>query len=61
MGSCSHALPENPPAILQVNPGSSTAHVANLNAWPAADPPFFIKDTNLDSRFMRLRARGVRR
>lgn len=46
VGGCSHALPENLPAILRVNPDGSTDNVANLNAWLAANPPFFIKDTN---------------
>jgi sugar lactone lactonase YvrE len=46
MGGCSHALPENLPAILRVNPDGSTTNVANLNAWLAANPPFFIKDTD---------------
>jgi hypothetical protein len=46
MGGCSHALPENLPAILRVNPDGSTTSVANLNAWLAANPPFFIKDTD---------------
>jgi hypothetical protein len=46
LGGCSHALPENLPAILRVNPDGSTTNVANLNAWLAANPPFFIKDTD---------------
>ena len=46
MGGCSHALPEDLPAILRVNPDGSTTSVANLNAWLAANPPHFIKDTN---------------
>jgi len=46
LGGCSHALPENLPAILRVNPDGSTDNVANLNAWLAANPPFFIKDTD---------------
>jgi hypothetical protein len=46
MGGCSHALPEDLPAILRVNPDGSTESVANLNAWLAANPPHFIKDTN---------------
>ena len=46
MGGCSHALPEDLPAILRVNPDGSTTNVANLNAWLAANPPFFIKDTD---------------
>jgi hypothetical protein len=44
LGGCSHALPENLPAILRVNPDGSTTNVANLNAWLAANPPFFIND-----------------
>jgi hypothetical protein len=44
MGGCSHALPENLPAILRVNPDGTTTNVANLNAWLAANEPFFIKD-----------------
>jgi hypothetical protein len=46
LGGCSHALPENLPAILRVNPDGSTTNVANLNAWLAKNPPFFIKDTD---------------
>lgn len=46
MGGCSHALPEDLPAILRVNPDGSTTSVANLNAWLADNPPHFIKDTN---------------
>ena len=46
MGGCSHALPDDLPAILRVNRDGSTTHVANLNAWHAANPPNFIKDTN---------------
>jgi hypothetical protein len=46
MGGCSHALPDDLPAILRVNADGSTASVANLNAWHAANPPHFIKDTN---------------
>ena len=46
LGGCSHALPEDLPAILRVNPDGSTDNVANLNAWLADNPPFFIKDTN---------------
>lgn len=46
LGGCSHALPENLPAILRVNPDGSTTNVANLNAWLAANPPFFVKDTD---------------
>jgi hypothetical protein len=46
MGGCSHALPDDLPAILRVNSDGSTTNVANLNAWHAANPPNFIKDTN---------------
>ncbi len=46
LGGCSHALPEDLPAILRVNPDGSTDNVANLNAWLADNPPYFIKDTN---------------
>ena len=46
LGGCSHALPENLPAILRVNPDGSTTNVANLNAWLERNPPYFIKDTN---------------
>ena len=46
MGGCSHALPDDLPAILRVNPDGSTVNVANLNAWLANNPPAFIKDTN---------------
>ena len=46
LGGCSHGLPENLPAILRINPDGSTTNVANLNAWLAANPPFFIKDTD---------------
>ena len=46
MGGCSHALPEDLPAILRVNPDGSTTNVANLNAWLAKNPPAFIKDTD---------------
>ena len=44
MGGCSHAMPDDLPAILRVNPDGSTTNVANLNAWHAANPPHFIKD-----------------
>lgn len=47
MGGCSHAMPEDFPAILRVNPDGSTTNVANLNAWHAATPPNFIKDLDL--------------
>jgi hypothetical protein len=43
LGGCSHALPEDLPAILRVNPDGSTTNVANLNAWLANNPPFFVK------------------
>jgi hypothetical protein len=46
MGGCSHALPEDLPAILRVNPDGSTTNVANLNAWLANHPPRFIKDSD---------------
>lgn len=46
MGGCSHALPDDLPAILRVNPDGSTTKVANLNAWHVANPPHFIKDTD---------------
>ena len=46
MGGCSHALPNNLPAILRVNRDGTTTHVANLNAWHATHQPHFIKDTD---------------
>lgn len=46
LGGCSHAMPEDYPAILRVNADGSTTSVANLNAWLAAHPPHFIKDSN---------------
>jgi hypothetical protein len=46
MGGCPHGLPDDLPAILRVNPDGTTTPVANLNAWLAANPPFFIKDTD---------------
>lgn len=46
MGGCSHALPDDLPAILRINRDGSTTPVANLNAWHAANPPNFIKDTH---------------
>jgi hypothetical protein len=46
MGGCSHALPDDLPAILRVNRDGSTTNVANLNAWHAANPPHFVKDTD---------------
>lgn len=57
MGGCSHALPEDLPAILRVNPDGSTTNVANLNAWLAKNPPFFIKDE--DPRTTDLEPDGV--
>ena len=38
--------PTRYPAILRINPDGSTTSVANLNAWLAANPPHFIKDTD---------------
>ena len=46
LGGCSHGMPEDYPAILRVNADGSTTSIANLNAWLAANPPHFIKDTN---------------
>jgi hypothetical protein len=46
MGGCSHALPDDLPAILRVNRDGSTTNIANLNAWHAANPPHFIKDSD---------------
>jgi hypothetical protein len=46
MGGCSHGLPDSPAAILRVNRNGSTSRVADLGAWHAANPPYFIKDTN---------------
>jgi hypothetical protein len=46
MGGCSHALPNDLPAILRVNADGSTTRIADLNAWHRANPPHFIKDTN---------------
>jgi hypothetical protein len=46
MGGCSHAMPDDLPAILRVNRDGSTTKVANLNAWHAANQPHFIKDTD---------------
>jgi streptogramin lyase len=43
LGGCTHALPNDLPAILRVNPDGSTTNVANLNAWLAKNPPFFVK------------------
>lgn len=48
MGGCTHAMPENLPAILRVNPDGSTTNVANLNAWLAKNPPFFVKVEPVD-------------
>jgi hypothetical protein len=44
MGGCSHALPDDLPAILRVNRDGSTTNVANLNQWQRDNPPHFIKD-----------------
>ena len=44
MGGCSHAMPDDLPAILRVNRDGSTTNVANLNQWHATNPPHFIKD-----------------
>lgn len=49
MGGCPHGLPNDDAAILRVNPDGSTTRIANLGAWLAANPPFFIKDTNPDT------------
>jgi hypothetical protein len=46
MGGCSHAMPEDLPAILRVNPDGSTHSVANLNAWLAKNPPHYLKNTD---------------
>jgi hypothetical protein len=46
MGGCSHAMPDDLPAILRVNRDGSTTNIANLNAWHWANPPNFIKDTD---------------
>lgn len=46
MGGCPHGMPDDLPAILRVNRDGTTTPVANLGAWLAANPPFFIKDTN---------------
>jgi hypothetical protein len=46
MGGCSHALPNDLPAILRINRDGSTTNVANLNQWHATNPPHFIKDAN---------------
>lgn len=46
MGGCSHGLPDDDAAILRINPDGSTTRVANLGAWLAANPPYFVKDTN---------------
>jgi len=46
MGGCSHALPNDLPAILRINRDGSTTNVANLNQWHRDNPPHFIKDTD---------------
>jgi hypothetical protein len=46
LGGYSHAMPNDPAAILRVNRDGSTTRVADLSAWHAANPPHFIKDTN---------------
>jgi hypothetical protein len=46
MGGCPHGMPDDLPAILRVNPDGTTTSVANLGAWLAANPPFFIEDTD---------------
>ena len=46
LGGCPHGMSDDYPAILRVNPDGSTSNVANLNAWHAANPPHFIKDTD---------------
>lgn len=46
MGGCPHGLPDDLPAILRVNADGSTTPIANLNAWLAANPPHFTKDTD---------------
>lgn len=46
MGGCPHALPDDLPAILRVNGDGSTTSIANLNAWEAANPAHFIKDSD---------------
>jgi hypothetical protein len=57
MGGCPHGMPDDLPAILRVNPDGTTTSVANLGAWLAANPPFFIKDT--DPRTTDLEPGGV--
>ena len=42
MGGCPHGMPDDLPAILRVNPDGTTTSVADLGAWLAANPPFFI-------------------
>ena len=37
MGGCSHAMPDDLPAILRVNRDGSTTNVANLNQWHATN------------------------
>ena len=49
LGGCTHALPNDLPAILRVNPDGSTTNVANLNAWLAKNPPFFVKVEPVDA------------
>lgn len=46
MGGCPHGLPDDDAAILRINPDGSTTRIANLGAWLAANPPFFVKDTD---------------
>ena len=46
MGGCPHGMPDDLPGILRVNRDGTTTLVANLGAWLAENPPFFIKDTN---------------
>jgi streptogramin lyase len=48
LGGCTHALPNNLPAILRVNPDGTTTNVANLNAWLAKNLPFFVKVEPVD-------------
>ena len=49
MGGCSHALPNDLPAILRINRDGSTTNVANLNQWHHDNPPHFIKDTSVET------------
>jgi sugar lactone lactonase YvrE len=46
MGGCPHGLPHDEAAILRIDPDGSTTRNANLGAWLAANPPFFVKDTD---------------